>query len=44
MIEYIEEDMKVMVELSKEVNGDDPVKIAEGVKNILDYSEMVSNL
>jgi len=44
MNDISDEDMKFMIDLSKEVNGNDPVKIAKGVKNIIDYNEMVSNL
>ena len=37
-------DLKYMIELSKEVNGDDELKMVKGVISQIRYAEMVSNL
>ncbi len=37
-------EIEIMMEISKEVNGNDPVKIVKGVLNQIEYANLVSNL
>jgi hypothetical protein len=41
---YTDQDLKIMIEASKEAHGDDEVAVARGVISQIEYAEMVSNL